>query len=93
MKENYSLHAHVVAEEHFKFYFLAFRSIGLPFISQKNSKLYTLYSAFMALCAYSFLVAMILELFIHNDNLQHIMQNMQACTAASLATWTHICIR
>jgi len=93
MKKNYSLRDNVVAEEHFRFYFLVFRNVGVSLTSHRNSKIYTLYSAFMVLCAYSFLVAMILDLLNHKDDLNHIMENVQMCTSVALTLWIHNCIR
>ena len=93
MKKNYSLHDNVVVEERFGFYFLVFRNIGVSLTSHRNSKIYTLYSAFMVLCAYSFFVAMILDLLNHKDDLNHIMENVQMCTSIALTLWIHNCIR
>jgi len=93
MKKNYSLFDNVVAEERFRFYFLVFRNFGMSLILHRNSKIYTLYSAFMVMCAYSCFVAMLLDLLNHKDDLNHIMENVQACTSIALTLWIHNCIR
>jgi len=93
MKKNYSLHDNVIAEERFRFYFLVFRNVGMSLISHRNSKIYALYSAFIVLCAYSCFVAMMLDLLNHQDDLNHIMENVQACTSIALTLWIHNCIR
>jgi hypothetical protein len=93
MKTNNTLHESGIVEERFRFYFLVFRNIGASLISHRNSNIYTLYSAFMVLCAYSFFVAMILDLLNHKDNLQHTMENVHACTGIAVTLWIHICVR
>lgn len=93
MKQNNTLHKNGTAEERFRFYFLVFRNGGVPLISHRNSKIYTLYCAFMVLCAYSFFVAMILDLLNHKNDLKHTMENVHACTGIAVTLWIHICIR
>lgn len=93
MKKTNIHHENALAEERFRFYFLVYRNMGMPLTSRRNSKVYILYSAFTTLCAYSFFIAMILDLINYKDDLRHTMENVQACTGIAVTLWMHICIR
>jgi hypothetical protein len=93
MKKENSHHINTIPGEHFRFYLLLLRYVGVSLISRDNSKIYTLYSALPVLCAYSLFVAMILDTLKHKYNLQHISENVQACAGILCTFWIHQCFR
>jgi hypothetical protein len=78
-----------IYEEHFTFYLLMLRKLGVSLVSRNNSEAYTLYSALTVLCAYSFFAAIILDMLRHRHDLQHTMQNVHACTGILCTLWIH----
>jgi hypothetical protein len=81
------------AEERFKFYFLMFRNVGVSLTSSNNSKIYNLFSATVVFCGYSMIVAVILDILKHKDDLQHTMQNVHAVAGMLCTLWIHLCFR
>ena len=77
----------------FNFYLLWFRLVGVPLKSYKKSILYDLYSTVILLNAYSVVITMSLDVFLHLDDLERIMENSRVIVPASSSLWVHLCIR
>lgn len=77
----------------FGFYLKWFRLAGVPLKSYKKSKLYDLYSTIILLNAYSVVITMSLDMFLHFDDLERIMENSRVIVPASSSLWVHLCIR
>jgi hypothetical protein len=80
-------------ERLFGFYFKWFRLAGVPLKSYKKSILYDLYAAFILLNAYSVVVTISVDMFLHFDDLERIMENSRVIVPASSSLWVHLCIR
>lgn len=77
----------------FGFYFKWFRLAGVPLKLNKKSKLYNLYSTIMLLNAYSVVITISVDMFLHFDDLERIMENSRVIVPASSSLWVHMCIR
>ncbi|KAJ9577673.1 hypothetical protein L9F63_005753 [Diploptera punctata] len=73
-------------KHHFEIYLNCFFYSGLPIMSYKN-KLYYVYVIITYLNSLSLLLATIIDLILHLDELRHIMENSRVVFALSVATW------
>lgn len=80
-------------EKLFGFYLRWFRLAGVPLRPYKKSKLYDLYSAVILMNAYSVVLTMSLDMFLHFDDLERIMENSRVIVPASSSLWVHLCVR
>jgi hypothetical protein len=93
MDRNEIQHEHENITKLFGFYLKWFRLSGAPLMPFKKSRLYYLYSTFILLNAYSVLVTMSVDMFLHFDDLERIMENSRVIVPASSSLWVHLCLR
>jgi len=93
MHQNAIQHEGINFETLFNFYLIWFRLAGVPLQSHKESIFYDLYSTVILLNAYSVVITMCLDVFLHLDDLEHIMETSRVIVPATSSLWIHLCIR
>jgi len=93
MHQNAIQHEGLNFETLFNFYLIWFRLVGVTLQSHKKSILYDLYSTVILLNAYSVVITMCLDVFLHFDDLERIMETSRVIVPASSSLWIHLCIR
>lgn len=93
MNQNTNQHEGTNFETLFNFYLVWFRLAGVPLKSYKKSILYEIYSAVILLNAYSVVITMSLDMFLHFDDLERIMENSRVIVPASSSLLVHLCLR
>lgn len=80
-------------EERFGMYFLIFRISGISILPHTYPNIYMLYAVCFSLCAHTNVLAMILDVLQHTDDLQYCMDGIQAVGAIITALWIRLFIR
>lgn len=80
-------------EERFGTYFLIFRISGISILPHTYPNIYMLYGTCFGLCAHINVLAMILDVLQHTDDLQYCMDGVQAIAAMITALWIRLFIR
>jgi len=93
MHHNAIQHEAINFEALFNFYLIWFRLAGVPLQSHKTSILYDIYSTVILLNAYSVVITMCLDVFMHFNELERIMETSRVIVPASSALWIHLCVR
>jgi prolipoprotein diacylglyceryltransferase len=70
-----------------------FRLAGIPFKMKKISTVYTLYMITVILCACTTYVGMILDVYVHRDDLEHAMTTLRALIPSTNTTWLYLYCR
>jgi chromate transport protein ChrA len=80
-------------EERFGMYFLLFRISGVSFMPHNYPNIYMLYAMYIVLSAHVTVLAIILDVLQHTDDLQYCMSGIQMICAITLVIWIHLFIR
>jgi hypothetical protein len=80
-------------EERFGMYFLIFRISGISILPHTYPKIYSLYATCFFLCAHINVLAMILDILQHTDDLPYCMDGVQTVGAIITALWIRQFIR
>jgi hypothetical protein len=80
-------------QERFGMYFLIFRISGINILPHTYPKIYMLYAICFFLCAHINVLAIILDVLQHTDDLQYCMGGVRALCAMITALWIHQFIR
>jgi len=86
-------HEGIHFETLFNFYLIWFRLVGVTLRSHKKSILYDLYSTVVLLNAYSVIITMCLDVFLHFNDLERIMETSRVIVPASSALWINLSLR
>jgi hypothetical protein len=80
-------------EERFGMYFLLFRISGISILPHTYPNVYMLYATCLFLCAHISVLAVILDILQHTDDLQYCMGGVRALCAMITALWIYHFIR
>jgi len=69
------------------------RLAGIPFKMKKMPTLYAIYMITATICTYSTYVSMFVDVYIHRDDLVHVMTNLRILIGMSSLLWIHISCR
>jgi len=70
-----------------------FRLGGIPFKMKTMSTLYAIYMITVILCSYSTYVSMLLDVYIHRDDLGHVMTNLRMLIGITSVVWIYFSCR
>jgi hypothetical protein len=74
-------------ESRFASVVLLFRIAGIPFKIKKLSTLYTIYMITVIFCTSTTFVGMIVDVYVHRDNLRHAVTNIRGSITATNMIW------
>ena len=74
-------------ESRFASVVLLFRIAGIPFKIKKLSTLYTIYMITVIFCTSTTFVGMIVDVYVHRDNLRHAATNIRGSITATNMIW------
>ena len=66
---------------------LLFRIAGIPLKMNKMSTLYTIYMITVIFCTSTTFVGMIIDVYVHRDNLRHTVTNIRASITSTNIVW------
>ena len=69
------------------------RLAGIPFKMKIMSNLYTIYMITVIICTYSTYLSMFVDVYIHRDDLSHVMTNLRALIGMSSIVWIYFSCR
>ena len=64
-----------------------FRLAGIPFRTKKMPILYSIYMITVIICTYSTYVSMFVDVYMHRDDLGHVMTNLRVLIGLSSLVW------
>jgi len=70
-----------------------FRLAGIPFKMKKLSTLYVIYMITVIICIYSTYVCMLLDVYIHRDDMGHVMTNLRIFFSMTSVVWIYFSCR
>jgi hypothetical protein len=70
-----------------------FRLAGIPFKMKKISTVYVIYMITVIICSCSTFLGMFVDVYIHRDDLSHVMTNLRALTAMIDILWIYFSCR
>ena len=76
-----------LSEIRYSWVIFSFRLAGIPFKMKKLSTLYAIYMITVIICTYSTYISMIVDVYIHRDDLSHVMTNLRILTGLSSLVW------
>ena len=82
-----------LSEIRFRWIIFFLRLAGIPFKMKKMSTLYAIYMITVIICTYSTLIGMFVDVYIHRDDLSHVMTNLRILTAMSCLVWSYFFCR
>jgi len=82
-----------MSEIRFRWIIFSFRLAGIPFKMKKMSTLYVIYRITVIICTYSTFVSMFVDVYIHRDDLGHVMTNLRVLTGIILVLWIYYSCR
>jgi hypothetical protein len=80
-------------EQRFGTYFSIYRIAGVAILPPTHPRIYMIYALCVSICAYTTLLAMLLDILQHTDDLQYCMSGIQAVTAIISSLWIRQFIR
>ena len=66
---------------------------GIPFQMKKMSTLYVIYMTTAIICTFSTFVGMFVDVYLHRDDLGHVMTTIRLLTAMANALWIYFSCR
>jgi len=66
---------------------------GIPFKMKKMYTLYTIYMITVIICTYSTFVSMFVDVYIHRDDLGHVMTNLRILIGMISLAWIYFSCR
>ena len=69
------------------------RLAGIPFKMKIMSTLYATYMITVIICTYSTYVSMFVDVYIHRDDLGHVMTNLRVLLGLTSTVWTYFSYR
>jgi hypothetical protein len=82
-----------LSEIRFRWIIFFFRLGGIPLKMKKMSTLYAIYMITVIICACSTFLGMFADVYIHRDDLDHIMATIAALTGMTSILWIHFSFR
>jgi len=82
-----------LSEIRFSWIIFFLRLAGIPFKMKKVSTLYVIYRLTVITCTYSTYVSMFVDVYIHRDDLGHVMTNLRVLTGLSSVLWIYLSCR
>jgi hypothetical protein len=79
--------------QRFGTYFSIYRIAGIGITPHKHPRIYMIYGTCSFLCAYTTILAMLLDVLQHTDDLQYCMSSIQAVAAIISSLWIRQFIR
>ena len=77
----------ILSEIRFSSVVLLFRIAGIPLKMKKMSTLYTIYMITVIFCTSTTFVGMIIDVYVHRDNLRHTVTNIRASITSTNIVW------
>jgi chromate transport protein ChrA len=93
MTRNNNFNISEKTEERFGMYFSIYRFAGVEILPHRHSKLHMIYALCVFVCTYATIVAMILDVLQHTDDLQYCMDGIQSLGASTNALWIYQFLR
>ena len=81
------------SEIRFSWIIFFLRLAGIPFKMKKMSTLYVIYMITVNICTYSTSVGMFVDVYMHRDDLSHVVTNLRVLTGVSMVLWIYFCCR
>jgi hypothetical protein len=66
---------------------------GIPFKMKKMSTLYIIYMVTVIICTFSMFLGMCVDVYLHRDDLGHVMTNMRVLSGISSLVWIYFSYR
>jgi hypothetical protein len=82
-----------LSESRFRSMVFLFRLAGIPFKMKKISTIYAVYMRTVIICSFSTFVGMIVDVYIHRDDLGHAMTNIRVTIGATSIVWIYVYCR
>jgi len=82
-----------LSEIRFKWIIFFLRLGGIPFKMKKMSTVYVIYMITVTICSCSTFLGMFVDVYIHRDDLSHVMTTIRALTAMTNVLWIYFSCR
>ena len=69
------------------------RLAGIPFKMKKMPTLYAIYMITVIICTYTTLIGMSVDIYIHRNDLAHVMTNLRILTGMTSLVWIYFSCR
>jgi hypothetical protein len=66
---------------------------GIPFKMKKMSTVYVIYMVTVTICTCSTFLGILVDVYVHRDDLVHVMTNLRALTAMTVILWIYFSCR
>jgi len=83
----------VLSEIRFSRIVFFLRLAGIPFKMKNVSTLYAIYMIIVIVCTSSTFVGMFVDVYLHRDDMRHIMTNVRVLTGFTSVVWTYFSCR
>jgi hypothetical protein len=82
-----------LSEIRFSWIIFFLRLAGIPFKIKKMSILYAIYMITVIICTCSTYVSMFADVYMHRDDLSHVMTNLRVLIGVTLVLWIYLSCR
>ena len=82
-----------LTESRFELIIFFFRLAGIPLYMKKISTIYAIYMSTMILCACTTFLGMLVDIFVHRDDLVHVMKNVRMFISTTNVVWMYLYCR
>jgi hypothetical protein len=82
-----------LSEIRFRLIIFLLRVAGIPFKMKKMSTVYAIYMITLIVCTFSTFLGMFVDVYIHRDDLGHVMTNIRVSAGISSLVWIYFSCR
>ena len=82
-----------LSEIRFRWIIFFLRLVGIPFKMKKMSTLYVIYMTTVIICTCSTFLGMFVDVYVHRDDLGHVVTTIRALTALASVLWIYFSYR